>query len=95
MTYTFSASDVALNTAISFAATSQTFTFDYAADLNLSGPVSTSYTITMTATSNAVTASETFSLTMMNPCIVAAVNTVKIPTSTTTLTYIIGQGELT
>jgi len=90
MTFTYSASDVALNTAISFAATSRTFTFDYAADLNLSGPVSTSYTITMTATSNAVTSSETFSLTMMNPCIDAAVNTVKIPASSTTLNYKIG-----
>ena len=82
MTYTFSPSDAALNPAITFDAASRTFTFDYSLDLSLSGPVSTNYVITMTATSNSVTASETFSLAMMNPCVVASVNTLQTPTST-------------
>ena len=82
MKYTFSPSDAALNPAITFDAASRTFTFDYSIDLSLSGPVSTNYVITMTATSNSVTASETFSLAMMNPCVVASVNTLQTPTST-------------
>ena len=90
MTYTFSASNAVVNPAITFDATSRTYTFDYSADLSLSGPVSTSYVITMTATSNSVSASETFSLTMMNPCAATGVNAIQIPASTSEQTYFIG-----
>jgi len=70
MTYSYSSSDSALDTAITFDSSSRTFTFDYATDLNLSGPVAQSYTLTMSAISNLVTESESFTIEMKNPCIV-------------------------
>ena len=94
VTYSYSSSNPALDTAISFDASSLTFTFDYATDLNLSGPVAQSYTLTMSATSNLVTESESFIIEMKNPCIVASVNTIALPTVVTNQTYFIGAGKL-
>ena len=51
MAYSYSSSDIAIDSAITFDSVSRTFTFDYSADLDLSGPTSKTYTITMTATS--------------------------------------------
>lgn len=92
MTYSFSSSAAALNAAITFDAASRTFTFDYATDLSLSGPVSTDYILTMTATSQSVTQSETFTIAMKNPCIVISTSNIALPTLATNQIYFVGAG---
>ena len=74
ITYTYSVDAVAGGSAVTFNAdaTLRTFTFDYSADLLLCGPVSTDYTVTVTGEIGITTkqsASETFTLTLENPCI--------------------------
>ena len=79
MAYSYSSSDTAIDSAITFDAVSRTFTFDYSADLDLSGPTSKTYTITMTATSQSVSTFKTFDLTVKNPCIEPSINTIVLP----------------
>ena len=70
--YTYTINDSAGEAAFTFDDVNQKFTFSYSADLLLSGPTSTDYTITVTGTSgNIVPASgfTTFKLTLKNPCI--------------------------
>ena len=74
ITYTFSVDAVSGGSAVTFNAdaTVRTFTFNYLADLLLSGPVSTDYTVTVTGEIGITTkqsASATFTLTLKNPCI--------------------------
>ena len=74
ITYTYTITDVSGDAAVSFNAdaTVRTFTFSYIADLLLSGAVSTDYTIEVTGTAGNITptsGSNSFLLTLKNPCI--------------------------
>lgn len=83
MIYSYSSSDVAVDSAIVFDPIPRTFTIDYSTSTDLSDQVSKSYTITMTVTSQLVQASETFVLTMKNPCIIPSLNVINQPTKVT------------
>lgn len=71
--YTYSVADPAGDAAITWTSASPLlFTFEQLDDLTLSGPISTVYTITVSATTGNVvpkTASADFTLTLKNPCI--------------------------
>lgn len=74
ITYTYTVDAVAGGNAVSFNddATVREFTFDYAADLDLCGTVSTDYTVTVTGEIGITTkqsASAPYTLTLKNPCI--------------------------
>ena len=57
VSYAHSLSDLSLAAALSFDASSRTFTVSYNAGVDLSGPTSRVYSVTLTATSNVVSAS--------------------------------------
>ena len=74
ITYTYSIVDVAGDAAVTFNddAAVREFTFDYAADLNLCGAVSTDYTVTVNGEigiTEKQTGAASFTLTLKNPCI--------------------------